>query len=122
MIYLYIAIAGFVGAALRYMTGELFFRQEAVFPFATLSVNIIGTFLLSWFTFRSLKLPDNAKKAIGTGLLGSFTTFSTLSVETVDLVDKGALTSAFLYISVTIIGGLAAAVLGFRIGERREDG
>ncbi|WP_347860848.1 CrcB family protein [Salimicrobium sp. PL1-032A] len=118
MIYLYIAIAGFVGAALRYVTGELFFRPEAVFPFATLTVNILGTFLLAWFTFRALNLPGNIKKAIGTGLLGSFTTFSALSVETVDLVETGNLLPAFLYISMTVAGGFAASVLGFRLGER----
>ncbi|SIS44884.1 fluoride efflux transporter FluC [Salimicrobium flavidum] len=118
MMYFYIAVFGFIGATLRYMTGELFFRPEAVFPFSTLTVNLIGTFLLSWFTFRAPVLSEQMRKAIGTGLLGSFTTFSMISVETVSMIETEVYLAALLYISLTIFGGLSASFLGFRLGER----
>nr|WP_304214677.1 fluoride efflux transporter CrcB [Fredinandcohnia onubensis] len=120
MVYLLIGIAGFLGAILRYCIGFVLFDESAVFPFATLTVNLIGSFLLSWFTtalVERLSIPANLKAAIGTGFVGSFTTFSTLSVETVTLVKTEELFLAFIYIFASIIGGLIMSRLGFRVSK-----
>jgi len=120
MVYLFIGIAGFLGAILRYFIGFALFDESAVFPFATLTVNLIGSFLLSWFTtalVERLTIPANFKAAIGTGFIGSFTTFSTLSVETVTLVKTGELFLAIIYILASIVGGLIMSRLGFRVSK-----
>ena len=87
MIYLFVGIAGSLGAILRYLIGISLFTHSS-FPYATLCINLIGSFLLAWLTTRFFKrtsLSPVMKTAIATGFVGSFTTFSTLSVETVQL-------------------------------------
>lgn len=116
MVYVYVGIAGFLGAILRYLIGLSFFTNS-LFPYATLSINLLGSFLLSWFStnlFKRSSLPASVKTAIGTGFVGSFTTFSTLSVETVELFENGRFLIGILYIFVSIAGGLLMSRLGFK--------
>jgi fluoride exporter len=123
MAYLWIGIAGFLGAILRYSIGLFLFHESVVFPFATLSVNLIGSFLLAWFTTAIVKrfsIPDHLKAAIGTGFIGSFTTFSTLSVETVTLIQNQDLFLAFVYVFISIVGGLMMSRLGYRLVEEKQ--
>lgn len=117
MMYVYIALAGFIGASLRFLTGELLFDENATFPYATLTINITGTFLLAWFTYAVVSWSSQMKKAIGSGLLGSFTTFSALSVETIDMMGNGEMALAVLYIMLSFVGGLIAAATGMRLAE-----
>ncbi|MEH7443483.1 fluoride efflux transporter CrcB [Bacillus sp. JJ1122] len=117
MAYLWIGIAGFLGAILRYSIGLFLFDESQVFPFATLTVNLLGSFILAWFTTVFVKrftIPDHMKAAIGTGFIGSFTTFSTLSVETVTLIHNNEILLAFIYVLVSISGGLIMSRLGYR--------
>ncbi|WP_423410174.1 fluoride efflux transporter CrcB [Heyndrickxia sp. MSNUG] len=117
MAYLWIGIAGFLGAILRYSIGLFLFDESQVFPFATLTVNLLGSFILAWFTtvfVKKFTIPDHLKAAIGTGFIGSFTTFSTLSVETVTLIHNNELLLAFIYVLVSISGGLIMSRLGYR--------
>ena len=108
MVYLLVGIAGTLGAILRYVIG-LFFFTNSSFPFVTLAINLIGSFLLAWLTasvFKKSSLPPALITAIGTGFVGSFTTFSTLSVETVTMYQKGEILLGMVYIFVSMIGGL----------------
>ena len=113
MLYVYIGLAGALGAISRYSLGLLLFPMSS-FPFGTLFINIVGCYLLATLLSRSKKITDPMKTAIGTGFLGSFTTFSTLSLETVKLVESGQETMAFLYILFSIFGGMVASKLGWR--------
>lgn len=118
MVYLLVGLAGFIGAILRYLVGEALYDESTVFPFATLITNLVGSFVLAWFTanlFKKVSIPDSFKTAIGTGFVGSFTTFSTLSVETVTLFQKGSLLLGIIYILVSLFGGLAMSRLGFSV-------
>ena len=120
MSYLLIGIAGSLGAILRYSIGILLFDESTVFPTATLTANLAGSFLLAWFTTNlaeRLSLPPALKSAIGTGFVGSFTTFSTLSVETVTLIQNEQFIVAFLYIAASIMGGLFMSRLGFHVSK-----
>lgn len=122
MIYIWVGIAGFFGASLRYSVGLLLFDADVIFPFSTLSVNLLGSFFLAWFTYKLVhkySISTKWKTALGTGFIGSFTTFSTLSVETVMLFEKGSLTLAILYIFLSVSGGLLLSKIGFSLGERR---
>lgn len=123
MVYFLVGIAGFLGAILRYLIGLALFNESLVFPFATLITNLFGSFLLAWFTtglFKMLSLPANIKTAIGTGLIGSFTTFSTLSVETVHLFQSAHFYLGIIYIFVSMIGGLVMSRLGFSLSKKEE--
>jgi CrcB protein len=121
---LFIGIGGSIGSVLRY---SIYYNMLAIngnwLPFlGTLLANLLGAFALGWFTSRLLlskKLPDNLAAAIGTGLIGSFTTFSTLSVELSSLLQEGQYFLAICYVLLSMIGGLVCAFGGFRIGQRR---
>lgn len=116
MIYFFVGIAGMLGAIVRYLIG-LTLLTDAVFPFATLSINLIGSFLLAWLTtsvFQAISISPAMKTAIGTGFVGSFTTFSTVSVETIELFQSGKVSLGILYIFVSIVGGMIMCRLGFK--------
>ena len=117
MIYLFVGIAGSLGAILRYLIGISLFTHSS-FPYATLCMNLIGSFLLAWLTTRFFKrtsLSPVMKTAIATGFVGSFTTFSTLSVETVQLFQSGAIGLGILYVTLSMIGGFLMSTLGFKM-------
>ncbi|QTN00244.1 fluoride efflux transporter CrcB [Sediminibacillus dalangtanensis] len=123
MIYLFVGIAGSLGAMLRYGIGLAFYQADAAFPISTLLINLAGSFLLAWltgFVFTKANLSTAVQSAIGTGFVGSFTTFSTLSVETVDLFHDERLLLAILYVLTSIIGGLTMSKLGYQTVVRDE--
>ncbi|WP_436373539.1 fluoride efflux transporter FluC [Cytobacillus sp. BC1816] len=125
MVYLWVGAAGFLGASLRYIIGVSLFHESAVFPFATLTVNLLGSFLLAWITTGLMvrfSWPAHIKAALGTGFVGSFTTFSTLSIETVTLFLNGKTALAVLYIAASIFGGLWMSRLGFQVRKGEETG
>jgi CrcB protein len=117
MVYFLVGFAGTLGAILRYLI-ELSLLTNALFPFATLSINLIGSFILAWLTtnlFKRFSISPAVKTTIGTGFVGSFTTFSTLSVETIELFKNGRILIGILYIIVSIVGGILMSRLGFKV-------
>lgn len=117
----YIGLAGALGAILRTWVG-LIWGNEVGFPVATLTVNLIGTLLLCFIGSKlanGMSMDKEMSAAIQTGFLGSFTTFSAFSMETVLLFESGQMITAFLYISMSVIGGLGAGLLGFSLGRKR---
>ena len=69
--------------------------------------------------FRTLSVHKDVQDIVTTGFLGSFTTFSALSVETVLLVENNQFILAGLYVLCSILGGLSAGALGFRLGRKK---
>ena len=61
-------------------------------------------------------MPSEIITGIGTGFIGSFTTFSTFSVETVQLIHHSEWSTAFLYVSCSMLGGLIMSALGYTLG------
>ena len=113
---LLVMIGGFFGAISRFALGE-WIQTSNGFPLGTLFINLIGCFFLGWFlTFirQKKKFRPEFTLLIGTGFVGSFTTFSTLSVETVELFEDGRFLIGVLYIFVSIAGGLLMSRLGFK--------
>lgn len=126
MVYLYVGIAGIIGAVLRFVISN-FTNQwwHFDFPMATLLINLAGCFILGWFTtfIRQFKnIPPSFSTAIGTGLIGSFTTFSTFSVETVELMLAEKWGQALFYVLMSFWGGLSFAWFGFKLGKVRREG
>lgn len=112
-----VGLGGFLGSVTRYVISiSIQSRIEHGFPFGTLTVNIIGCFvigiLIGVSLSKSITISDNIKLFISTGFLGGFTTFSAFSAETLALIDKGDFSIAFIYAAVSVILGLLATWIG----------
>ena len=113
----FLAAAG-VGAPARYLLDSAVQeRVGAEFPFGTVVVNTVGCFILGLLTGLGLYhgLSSTARTIIGTGGMGAFTTFSTVSYETVRLAEDESLEAAASAIVVSLLLGLAAAALGLAL-------
>ncbi|AUJ23181.1 fluoride efflux transporter FluC [Virgibacillus dokdonensis] len=108
-----IGLGGAVGAMGRYSLTFIFSTDG--FPFATLSANLLGCFLLSYLLHhKQIKkhLPPTLFTALTTGLIGSFTTFSTFTVETIELWNSHFFL-AITYVLLSIAGGLLFCYIGY---------
>ncbi|WP_268912594.1 fluoride efflux transporter FluC [Lentilactobacillus sp. SPB1-3] len=93
----------------------------AVFPVPTMLINLIGCFLLAFINATiaiSQKFPAQLSLAMGTGMIGAFTTFSTFSLEIVKLIINHHLFVAAVYLIVSIVLGIIMAWLGDFIGKK----
>lgn len=121
MVYLVVGIAGLLGALSRYYLGlSVSGWWHDIFPLATLVINLVGCFILSWFSMYVAKLGlfhPYMITAVSTGFVGSFTTFSTFSVETIQLIQASRWEMALLYILSSLWGGLFMSWLGYRMGN-----
>jgi CrcB protein len=99
----------------RGMTHWLGPQAVTAFPWATLAVNLTGSFamgLLAGFLARHGQGGEQWRLFIGVGLLGGFTTFSAFSLELMVLVERGQAAQAFAYAAVSVLAGLSALYLG----------
>jgi fluoride exporter len=114
--YVTIGIGGIIGSLLRYfLSVAALSLWGGGFPVGTLIANLIGAFSLGWLTKSkavSRMFPPHIVSGIGTGMIGSFTTFSTFTLETIQLVEQNNLITAFLYIFLSLLGGLFSVLLG----------
>lgn len=111
MNYLIVSMGGAIGALLRFVVG-----QHVAFPFGTLSVNIIGSFLMGLgFVCLASRFDDRLTLLLMTGVLGGFTTFSAFSLDAFRLYEAGRGLFALGYVGVSVIGSLAAVMLGVQI-------
>jgi CrcB protein len=112
-----VSVGGFIGAALRYLIsgGVQTLTQSIAFPYGTLAVNVMGCFLIglcSHLVESQIGMSAEVRLLLMVGLLGSFTTYSTFSNETINLLQDQRLFLAFLNVVTHIILGLAAVLLG----------
>ena len=113
-----VGIGGTIGACLRFFVSQIIV-YEAGFPLATYIANLIGCFLLSYLlSGKLLSAYPKIKLALTTGLLGSFTTFSTFSSETISLISDQLYGIAFVYVLLSALGGLLLSFVGYRLGNR----
>ncbi len=111
-------IAAAVGAPLRYLVdGAIAERAEGVFPWGTFVINASGSLVLGVLTGLGLyhAFPKVPKVILGTGFCGAYTTFSTFTYETVELLEEGALNEAARNAFGTLVVGAGAAALGLAL-------
>jgi CrcB protein len=112
-----IAVAGAAGALSRYGIGSAIGGRS--FPWATLGINLTGSFALGLVLRLALlrDWPTEVTLPVAVGFLGAFTTFSTFSVETFDLLRTDRAPAAAAYVGLSVLGGLAAAALGYSVAR-----
>lgn len=112
-----VGLGGFIGAILRYSVG-IWIPTTNGFPVNTLIINLVGCLFLAWFFTSTTKrwvINSQLKLAIGTGFTGAFTTFSTFSVETLNLIENQQFLMALVYVFLSIVGGIGLAIAGTKL-------
>lgn len=111
--YLLVAVGGALGSVARYGTGVLVgtvWRQS--FPLGTMLINIVGSLamglLVGYLARTTPAWQNDARLFVAVGVLGGFTTFSSFSLDTISMVERGETAQAILYVVVSVGAGLAA--------------
>ena len=109
-------LGGFFGAILRYVLSTFIYKLFGTdFPYGTFAVNVLGCFLIGFFmglVDAGVIISPNLRILIAIGFLGGFTTFSSFSYETVELLKAGAWISAVANVVYTILNCLGATWIG----------
>jgi len=119
-ILLAIGTGGFLGAILRFTISTWMQKLfSPLFPIGTLTVNIIGSFIIGFMAlyFENVISPHQ-KALIITGMLGALTTFSTFSLETVTMLQEGLWSRAFANITLNTFLCIAATIIGMTLFKR----
>ncbi|MBA4057048.1 MAG: fluoride efflux transporter CrcB [Marivirga sp.] len=116
-----VGFGGFLGSVARYVTVKSIDEKlNAVFPYGTLTVNVIGSFLLgliyTWIT-RKPGMTDTWRLFLGAGFCGGFTTFSAFALENFNLIQQKLVGTSLAYVSVSLLAGLLALAVGVWIGR-----
>ena len=109
-----VALGGAIGAVARYLfgVGVARFVSGASFPFAIISVNILGSFLMGLVVASALERGAGASAFLTVGVLGGFTTFAAFSLEAVTLYERGDVGAAVIY----VVGSVVLSILGLALG------
>jgi fluoride exporter len=119
--FLWICAAGAVGTGARYLvSGWALAALGAGFPYGTLTVNVVGSFLIGLVMQVGLATPllsPTLRMTLTTGFIGGFTTYSTFNYETIRSIQEGAWRLAFANVAITLIACLAAGFAGIALGR-----
>ncbi|MGF1649982.1 MAG: fluoride efflux transporter CrcB [Hyphomicrobiaceae bacterium] len=111
-----VGLGGALGSIARYGVNEAALRlAPATFPWATLTVNVVGSFAmgaLAVVVLTRIGLSMPVKLFAMTGLLGGFTTFSAFSLDTVSLIERGEVATALLYAGASVVLAIGAFIAG----------
>lgn len=109
-------LGGAIGTMMRFAVYVLI--KPASFPFATLIINILGSFVIGivfGIALKNIDFDNNWKVFLATGICGGFTTFSAFSMENFQLLQQGKYFSSITYILVSVIAGILATWLGYKL-------
>ena len=113
-----IALGGALGAVLRYLLGnQISILFGSNFPFSILIINVIGSFFMGMAieSFNLFSISNEPlQKFLTVGILGAFTTFSTFSLDALDLIMKNRISDAFLYVSASVLLAIGFLFLGIQ--------
>ena len=117
---LVVGAGSFIGGVGRYLISQCIqTKRVGAFPYGTLTVNVIGCFLIGIVFGISSKGNFNPtwQLFLTTGILGGFTTFSAFSMETVNLMRTGQAGSAMVYVTLSLVVGVFATFVGFSLAK-----
>jgi CrcB protein len=116
-----ISLGGALGTAARYLLAVWLLRALGpAFPYGTLAVNVIGSFLLGVIMHGSgdaALFSPTTRTVLATGVMGGFTTYSAFNYETLRYLQQGAWMTAGLYVAATLLVCLAAGALGVAVAR-----
>jgi CrcB protein len=123
MSYLWVTIGSALGGFLRYAITRLTLTYSIGFPFGTILINVLGSFVIGYFgtlTLQSGRYPasENLRLFVMVGICGGFTTFSSFSLQTFDLMRSGAWGRALANIVLSVILCVAAVAAGHLLAYR----
>lgn len=111
-------VGGGLGALARALLADAHPVTSGAWPWATFAANVAGAFLLGYVATR-LPRPDAAQLFWGTGVCGGLTTFSTMQLEVVQMLDAGDVTLAAVYVASGVAAGYVALAAGTALVRRR---
>ena len=118
---LLVAIGGAIGASLRHLSGIAALRlMGPAFPWGTLFVNIFGSLVMGVFIAWLVKrtgVSNEIRLFFATGILGGFTTFSAFSLDVANLVERGEMSGAVLYVLGSVLLSVLAVFMGLWFGR-----
>ena len=109
-----VGLGGFVGAVLRYLISLIPIKNPGAFPINTFIINIAGAFAIGCIvvaTSKNENIDARALLFLKIGICGGFTTFSTFSLETAELIKSGSVVTAVIYVILSILIGVLAVML-----------
>ncbi|HET9487270.1 MAG TPA: fluoride efflux transporter CrcB [Chryseosolibacter sp.] len=115
-----VGAGGFIGSVVRYLTVVSVDRRlNTQFPYGTLTVNLVGSFVLGFLMAIFIKKTGlhEWRLFLGTGFCGGFTTFSAFTAENLNLLEQKIPGIALIYIASSVIGGLLAVWAGFALAR-----
>ncbi len=117
---LLVGIGGFFGSSARYLVSLIPIKETTVFPVHTLLVNIVGAFLIGILAavLKDDIINHRFNLLLRIGFCGGFTTFSTFTLETLSLVERGYVLTACTYVILSVILGIAAILLAYYLIEQ----
>jgi CrcB protein len=121
LVLLGVAIGGAIGSVLRYLIQTKSIHWfGASFPYGTLLVNLVGSLLIGFLSFalvERIAVSEELRLAVLVGVLGGFTTFSTFSLDTINLIQQGNFVSAIANVVLSVSVCLLACFLGLSIAR-----
>jgi CrcB protein len=124
MSYLWVTVGSALGGFMRFAIGRLMlsFDVSIGFPIGTLLINVIGSFVIGYFgtlTLHSGRYPvsDNLRLFVMVGICGGFTTFSSFSLQTFDLIRSGMWGRVLANIALSVVLCLTAVAAGHRLAQ-----
>lgn len=126
MSYLWVTIGSAIGGLLRYAISRWTMAASMHFPFGTVLINVVGSFVIGYFgtlTLQSGKYPasDNLRLFVMVGICGGFTTFSSFSLQTFDLLRMGAWGRALANAAFSVVLCVAAVGAGHLLAQQSID-
>lgn len=126
MSYLWVAIGSALGGLLRYAITRWTLTISAGFPFGTVLINVLGSFVIGYFGTLTLQggkyaASDNLRLFVMVGICGGFTTFSSFSLQTFDLMRTGAWGRALANVVFSVVLCVAAVAAGHVLAQQAVD-
>lgn len=110
-----VGAGGFIGSVCRYLIGMIPLKEGCTFPIKTLMINITGSFIIGIVAALAMKVGSPDSRIVfflKVGICGGFTTFSSLALETTDLIKDGKIYLAVIYTVLSVTLGVLAVFAG----------